>query len=701
VRLRFVMLLVIGPLFGLAGYLATADVIEQRQTVVLAHSSSVFASEGATVGALIHELQKERGYSAGFIASRGANFKSELPMQRDASSDAITTLWSELVLLLNERPEQIRDIRDRLDQLAEIRTKVDALALTVPEMAGFYTKTINLLIDVSRTVGFQSSQGEILTLLAARTLLGSAKEAAGLERAMGATGLGGGFTPPVFNRYLKLNGAQNALLNEAAGIAPELELLAHLQSSEAYKAIQSTRERVIATAESGVSDGLTAGQWFAVSTAWIDLLREEELKIINAVTALSQATESKAETKLQSLIAFGAIFTIAVSLISIFSFERMISRIKYMIGVIQQFTAGNYNVFVEGIDGKDELSRMARELYHFKPDTLEMRRNAEQRKADQERIKQEQDHVVTAIREGLGRLSAGDLTQNLGEAFPREYEDLRHDFNSTVSKLNSTLCDVADATLSIRSGSGALERSSTELSHRATEQAQNVELTATTLKDVTSGVREASQSASNVKQTTDSAKTAAVDCGPVVQQATDAMEEISGSSQRIAQIISVIEDIAFQTNLLALNAGVEAARAGEAGRGFAVVASEVRALAHRSSEAAMEINALIGESSVQVKNGVDLVNKAGNALDSIVEQVSEVSNLVSELAHDSVQQAGELEEINSSVSQVNQVTQETTAMVQETKRTCEDLNGYAGQLDRLVGQFKLLRQNDFSDTMAA
>ena len=357
-RLRFVMLLVIGPLFGLAGYLATADVIEQRQTVVLAHSSSVFASEGATVGALIHELQKERGYSAGFIASRGANFKSELPMQRDASSDAITTLWSELVLLLNERPEQIRDIRDRLDQLAEIRTKVDALALTVPEMAGFYTKTINLLIDVSRTVGFQSSQGEILTLLAARTLLGSAKEAAGLERAMGATGLGGGFTPPVFNRYLKLNGAQNALLNEAAGIAPELELLAHLQSSEAYKAIQSTRERVIATAESGVSDGLTAGQWFAVSTAWIDLLREEELKIINAVTALSQATESNAETKLQSLIAFGAIFTIAVSLISIFSFERMISRIKYMIGVIQQFTAGNYNVFVEGIDGKDELSRI-------------------------------------------------------------------------------------------------------------------------------------------------------------------------------------------------------------------------------------------------------------------------------------------------------------------------------------------------------
>ncbi|KIC15156.1 methyl-accepting chemotaxis protein, partial [Leisingera sp. ANG-Vp] len=150
-----------------------------------------------------------------------------------------------------------------------------------------------------------------------------------------------------------------------------------------------------------------------------------------------------------------------------------------------------------------------------------------------------------------------------------------------------------------------------------------------------------------------------------------------------------IDDIAFQTNLLALNAGVEAARAGEAGRGFAVVASEVRALAQRSSDAAMEIKTLIGDSSRQVEQGVDLVGRAGDALQSIVGRVSHISQLVSEIAEGAAEQSTGLAEINTGMTQLDQVTQQNAAMVEEATAAGHMLNSDAGKLSELVARFKV------------
>ncbi|WP_373636595.1 methyl-accepting chemotaxis protein [Yoonia sp. BS5-3] len=588
-----------------------------------------------------------------------------------------------------------------MDQLRTIRSDVDRLALTVPEMVRYYTGTINLLLEISHPGGTASDEGQMVAAMTARALIGSAKESAGLERAMGATGLGGGFNTSVYNRYLQLNGAQTILLVEAASILHDSQWLANIQQSDAYNAIQNAREQIFTGAETGDFDGLTAGQWFAISTAWIDLLRAEELKLVNNVTQLATQVETQVGASFQRLVIFGSLTTLFVLSFALFSFERMIARVKYLIGVIHKFTKGDFGIFIDGIDGKDELSRMARAIYHFKQDTLEMQKNAENLKADQERIKQEQDQVVTAIRNGLNRLSEGDLTQHFADAFPEEYEGLRRDFNTTVARLNSALCDVADATISIRSGSDALRDSSADLSLRAEEQAKTVKQTAATLQEVMSSVRSSAKDAGDVRQTTQTARAEALESDPVVKRAIDAMQEISGSSEQIAQIIGLIEDIAFQTNLLALNAGVEAARAGEAGRGFAVVASEVRALAQRSSEATLEIKSLIDESAAHVSSGVDLVNKAGSALKSIVEQVTQISNLVSSMAEGSVEQAAELEGINSGVGQVDTVTQKTATMVQEARETCENLNEYAGQLEQSVQQFTLSRDVQGRQTLAA
>ncbi|MFN3208380.1 MAG: methyl-accepting chemotaxis protein [Roseovarius sp.] len=214
-------------------------------------------------------------------------------------------------------------------------------------------------------------------------------------------------------------------------------------------------------------------------------------------------------------------------------------------------------------------------------------------------------------------------------------------------------------------------------------------------------MRAASEGAGEVQRTTETAKNAALESDPVVRQAIDAMEEISGSSDQIAQIIVLIEDIAFQTNLLALNAGVEAARAGDAGRGFAVVASEVRALAQRSTEAAMQIKSLIGKSAMHVKNGVDLVNEAGTALKSILDRVAQIDKLVGGMARGTEVQASELETINTSITRIDGVTQETATMALDARKTCETLNNHAGHLEQLVGQFTLSRGGGEAPARAA
>jgi methyl-accepting chemotaxis protein len=201
-------------------------------------------------------------------------------------------------------------------------------------------------------------------------------------------------------------------------------------------------------------------------------------------------------------------------------------------------------------------------------------------------------------------------------------------------------------------------------------------------------VKSAAEGARSVENTMSDAGAEAERSGQVVQNAVAAMSEIEKSSRHISQIISVIDDISFQTNLLALNAGVEAARAGEAGRGFAVVASEVRGLAQRSSDAAMEIKALISDSSKQVDGGVKLVGNAGEALESIVGQVSHITTLVSEIAEGAAEQSTGLYEINTGMTQLDQVTQQNAAMVEQSTAASHLLKSDATKLTELMSHFK-------------
>ncbi|NVK15841.1 MAG: HAMP domain-containing protein [Rhodobacteraceae bacterium] len=367
-------------------------------------------------------------------------------------------------------------------------------------------------------------------------------------------------------------------------------------------------------------------------------------------------------------------------------FARSVTRpIDRICADMEAVSSGDLDTEVTAASRGDEIGKIGKTLVSMQDD-LKLARAAEEERAEMQRQQQE---VVEKLSTGLVQLADGDFSQPITSAFPEEYEQLRQNFNSTVSNLSTTVQQVIEASGSIRNGAAEISQASDDLSHRTESQAATLEQTAAALDELTASVKSAADGARSVETTMAEARTEAENNREVVQSAVSAMTEIEQSSNHISQIISVIDDIAFQTNLLALNAGVEAARAGEAGKGFAVVASEVRALAQRSSDAAMEIKTLISDSSKQVERGVDLVGKAGEALQSIVEQVTHISQLVSGIAEGAAEQSTGLNEINTGVTQLDQVTQQNAAMVEEATAAGHMLNTDAGKLAELVAHFRV------------
>jgi methyl-accepting chemotaxis protein len=228
-----------------------------------------------------------------------------------------------------------------------------------------------------------------------------------------------------------------------------------------------------------------------------------------------------------------------------------------------------------------------------------------------------------------------------------------------------------------------------DLSVRTEEQASSLEETASSMEEMTSTVKQNADNAGQANQLAIAARDQAEKGGAVVDSAVKAMEQINDASRKIADIIGVIDDIAFQTNLLALNAAVEAARAGEQGRGFAVVASEVRSLAGRSATAAKEIKGLIQDSVSKVEDGSALVTQSGQALGQIVTSVKKVSDIVAEIAAASREQSAGIEQVNTAVMQMDEMTQQNAALVEQATAASQSMAGQAGALTTMMRRYRI------------
>jgi methyl-accepting chemotaxis protein len=261
--------------------------------------------------------------------------------------------------------------------------------------------------------------------------------------------------------------------------------------------------------------------------------------------------------------------------------------------------------------------------------------------------------------------------------------------NKLLDNIASMVRDIKGAAAAVRMGAEEISKGNTNLSQRTEEQSSSLEETASSMEEMTSTVKQNADNAGQANQLATAARDQAEKGGGVVSKAVRAMTEINEASKKIADIISVIDEIAFQTNLLALNAAVEAARAGEQGRGFAVVASEVRNLAGRSATAAKEIKSLIKDSVRKVEDGSSLVTQSGQTLEQIVASVKKVSDIIAEIAAASREQSSGIEQVNKAVMQMDEMTQQNAALVEEATAASQAMAEGAGELNRMMERFTL------------
>ena len=335
----------------------------------------------------------------------------------------------------------------------------------------------------------------------------------------------------------------------------------------------------------------------------------------------------------------------------------------------------------------DELGRLA-QGFNEMGNTLQARMAMEQAQAAQ------MQQFLVMVKRVLASMAEGNLTDRMPEACltkscEGELDQIKISLNSAITNLNSSLATVHEAAENVTTGAEEITKGNEDLAQRTSEQAASLEETASAMEEMTTTVKQNADNAKLANQLAIAARDVANKGGAVTIKAVEAMGEINKSSKKIADIITVIDEIAFQTNLLALNAAVEAARAGEHGRGFAVVASEVRNLAQRSASAAKEIKGLIKDSIQRVTDGSELVNHSGKTLEEIMVSVKRVTDIIGEIMAASQEQASGIDQVNKAIMEMDESTQQNAALVEEAASASQSMKEQARELMGLVSSFSL------------
>jgi len=405
----------------------------------------------------------------------------------------------------------------------------------------------------------------------------------------------------------------------------------------------------------------------------------------DSTNAQATASEARAAATQDSITTAAIITLLLVGALALLSAMMLRRDVKKIADATETLAGGNTNVDLEAMQRGDELGAIVRSLEVFRANEAQLAKA----RVEQEDTRKAVDTVVTSLADALNHLAAGDLTFRIKTEFKGDYSKVRADYNAAMHTLEDTLRVIWQVMFNVQSGSNEISKASDDMSRRTEHQAATLEETAATIDNITATVKKTAEGALNARDAVATAKNDATRTGAVVTDAVGAMHEIEKSAAQIGQIVGVIDEIAFQTNLLALNAGIEAARAGDAGKGFAVVASEVRALSHRSADAAKQIKSLIGMSTTKINQGVGLVVEAGKALERIVAQVGEINTVVNEITASAQEESNSLAQVNTAVAELDGVTQGNAAMVEESTASSHSLAQETENLASLLARFKV------------
>lgn len=591
------------------------------------------------MGSLAHELQIERGMSAGFLGSRGVNFANELPPQRLASDQRREALQQRLNSLEISRfgAEQaalIQAASSGLDGLDNLRNRISAQGVPGPEAISYYTNTISHLLAVPASLVTLSDDRYISRQALAYSNLLYGKERAGIERALLTNTFSlGRFTPELQVRYLSNAAEQQSFLQQFtfyADAGQQAFFTATVTGREVDEVARIKRYAVDQLQAPSLS--IQAPAWFALSTARINLLFRVEERLAADLLKSAQILMQQAR---QGMWVF-ALVALVVVLFTLVLAIRLIHRLLVQLG------------------GEPEVA------------------TAIARSIAEDRL----DHPI--------HLNKGDETSLMAAMLRMQ------------TQLSQRVAAIREAAGAIHVAAKEISAGNTDLSQRTEEQASSLEETASSMEELSSAVKLNAEHAVEANRLAKSASQKADEGGRKVELAVATIQELTQSTDKITNIISVMDGIAFQTNILALNAAVEAARAGEHGRGFAVVASEVRMLAQRSAASAREIQQLISSETAVVKQTSELVNETGQVMQEVVVAIRNVTRIMEDISAASDEQSQGIEQVSQAVNQMDEVTQQNAALVEESAAAAESLEEQAEQLEESVRSFRLAQQGRVS-----
>ncbi|MBT8475272.1 MAG: HAMP domain-containing protein [Alphaproteobacteria bacterium] len=348
--------------------------------------------------------------------------------------------------------------------------------------------------------------------------------------------------------------------------------------------------------------------------------------------------------------------------------RKMIAELRSSVGVVVDASAaGDFSRRVETRFAEPELQALADGI---------------------NRMAENVDGAMSETTRVLARLASGDVSEKMEGVYQGAFETLKTSVNETMDNLGQLVSEITRQCDGVGVEASSVTKQSDALARRAEQQAASLEETSAAMEEISASARSSADGASHAAEFAVSARDRVDAAGQIVSSAVEAMGDIRDASDRIGEIVTVIDGIAFQTNLLALNASVEAARAGSAGKGFAVVATEVRALAQRSSEASQDIKSLIEASSTQVRKGVDLVEETGKTLDEIMESARKMASTMQELTTTAREQATGVGEVTSAISQLDEITQKNAALSEDSREAATRLKAQAESMRDLIGTFR-------------
>ncbi|MFO8044915.1 MAG: nitrate- and nitrite sensing domain-containing protein [Halomonas sp.] len=622
---KFLLTLLL-PLLALAWFAGSGIVERQRlaANMVELESLTVLAQHG---GNLVHEMQRERGMTAGYLGSQGSQFGNRLAAQRIQSDQQIADLRNYLSSTKVQLDELMQTRLDRVHQLLSshqsLRQRVDSLGIDVAEAIGHYTRLNEELITMVARMTQRTDAASITRGLSAYYTLLEAKELAGIERAVLANAFSANIMrTAAYQQLLSLIGEEAAFLKAFDGLADQAlrEQLAGALSGPEIERLAPLRQIAVDQGVTGMFD-VDPQQWFDWQTVKIERLRNVENFAADQVATAAASLRGEAR---QELVIYAVITALAIVLAMLFAFFVVRSLVRSL------------RLALEDIESR-----------------------------------------------------GGDLTRRLPVLGTDEINRLYQAFNVSTDASEQLLANIRRGALSVEVASGEIAQGNQDLAQRTEEQSASLVETASSMEQITATVRQTADNAHEARAMTSETAESAKAANEVAMQASEAMHQIHTANQEVTSIVTAIDNIAFQTNLLALNASVEAARAGEHGRGFAVVAQEVRKLASRSAEEAQQIRRLIDTNVTRIAEGERLVRTTGETLANIMHQVEKVAELVAEMASATGEQSAGIEQINQAVSQLEEVTQQNAALVEQVAAASRSLDDQASDMAQLIGQFKV------------